>query len=706
MTSPRAAIGFLNSGHHTRNNATKILDALLTNIPSFSVGLLGFAVLTFFLILKKLKLPSFLLLSSVLLLFFSAIVDVVRVYFIFDDNRAHDQSLHRGVIMFLITIREVLIGIATGLRFLFFWAYASEPPLCEQASASFLSMHSGNWLHWGLTGSLLRMSTLGLQSPGPVYFIDSGVEIIASSIFIVKLILNVMIVEERCRRQTLWQYLATMLALFVNMGIAIGKWYNVILCTKVRFSETVFGRLLLATELYLLIVVNMVFSFYIAPEVPSSSPSSKRDSSFRGLRVSFYDVAPYARNDLYPMEPALPLFPPIQRSSSWLDQVRCGGFRKDPPNPENISPDPAQDKRRKGPVPASLDVVSPDTYPLERQITAETTSSFTHQLPLGTPYGITQSSSIPATGTLITSPDSPTLGPDAIGPTRDSEDPSANAASPSIDSLATSQTSGFEALLRQQNELERDIVALQTTMFGPEQGEGRKGPGPDPSSKISERSRARESSGTGIGPKSASNKSDFSLSVFPEPPPMRQVTSDFSTYSRQSVLQPTLVPSTRVSVEQRFPTSTRESDVAVFGRPESAGTRYDVTSFIGDLTAPNPSTSLITTYLTASEPESEAVSVASATIVTVEEKPSIAVPSRPQVIEKGPISRNETFSSSGSITPTPSRNQSAVSVANSTVRSRIPTLTAFNRAPSARLLPGGRVGLPPRPKLDVPAPSQ
>jgi hypothetical protein len=634
----------------------------LTNIPSFSVGLLGFAVLTFFLILKKLKLsvirhfgvmipthfassfrPSFLLLSSVLLLFFSAIVDVVRVYFIFDDNRAHDQSLHRGVIMFLITIREVLIGIATGLRFLFFWAYASQPPLCEQASASFLSMHSGNWLHWGLTGSLLRMSTLGasivililqslwrtskqLDRPGPVYFIDSGVEITASSIFIVKLILNVMIVEERCRRQTLWQYLATMLALFVNMGIAIGQVVEcksftkghgrqivclLVLCTKVRFSETVFGRLLLATELYLLIVVNMVFSFYIAPEVPSSSPSSKRDSSFRGLRVSFYDVAPYARNDLYPTEPALPLFPPpVQRSSSWLDSstLRRVSYKngltedgeqrqsegeaqrsvtpptpeeRDPPNPENISPDPAQDKRRKGPVPASLDVVSPDTYPLERQITAETTSSFTHQLPLGTPYGITQSSSIPATATFITSPDSPTLGPDAIGPTRDSEDPSAKAASPSIDSLATSQTSGFEALLRQQNELERDIVALQTTMFGPEQGEGRKGPGPDPSSKISERSRARESSGTGIGPKSASNKSDFSLSVFPEPPPMRQVTSDFSTYSRQSVLQPTLVPSTRVSVEQRFPTSTRESDVAVFGRPESAGTRYDVTSFIG-----------------------------------------------------------------------------------------------------------------------------
>jgi hypothetical protein len=353
----------------------------------------------------------------------------------------------------------------------------------------------------------------------------------------------------------------------------------------------------------------MVFSFYIAREVPSSSPPSKRDSSFRGLRVSFYDAAPYAGNDVNPTEPASPLFRPAQSSSPWLDSstLRRVSYRNGPaedgeqrqsegeaqrsvtsptseerdlPNSESISPDPAQDMRRKGPVPSSLDVVSPDTYPLERQITAESTSSFTHQLPLGTPYGITQPSSIPATATLVTSPDSPTLGPDAIGPTRDSEDPSVKAPSPSIGSLATSQTSGFEALLRQQNELERDIVALQTTMF-PEQGEGRKDQGPDPSSNSRERRQTRESSGTGIGPTSASNKSDFSLSVFPEPPQMRQVTGDFSTYNRQSVSQPALVPSTRVSVEQRFPTSTRESDVAEFGRPESAGTRYDVTSFIG-----------------------------------------------------------------------------------------------------------------------------
>jgi hypothetical protein len=187
--------------------------------------------------------------------------------------------------MFLITIREVLIGIATGLRFLFFWAYVSQPPLCEQASASFLSMHSGNWLRWGLTGSLLRMSTLvasvvililqslwrtskHLNKFGPVYFIDSGVEITASSIFIVKLILNVMIVEARCRRQTLWQYSATMLSIFINMGIAIGQVIQCKLFTKEHAQRIVCLLVICLTK------SDSPIRFSVASYSPLSSTSS------------------------------------------------------------------------------------------------------------------------------------------------------------------------------------------------------------------------------------------------------------------------------------------------------------------------------------------------------------------------------------------------------------------------------------------------
>jgi hypothetical protein len=101
-------------------------------------------------------------------------------------------------------------------------------------------MHSGSWLHWGLTGTVLRWSTLvasvsifvlqalwrlvhSLRRFGPVYDVESAFEITASGIFIIKLILNALIVEESCRRQTLWQYSAAFFALVINAGIGIGN---------------------------------------------------------------------------------------------------------------------------------------------------------------------------------------------------------------------------------------------------------------------------------------------------------------------------------------------------------------------------------------------------------------------------------------------------------------------------------------------------
>jgi drug/metabolite transporter superfamily protein YnfA len=182
---------------------------------------------------------SFLLLASVLIGFFSAIIDLARVCFE-HQNQILSRTTSQGLIQVLLIFSGALVSVATGLRFLFFWAYVSQPPLCEQGSASFLSMHSGSWLHWGWTGSLLRWSTLSaslmiliLQSLwrtakhfhkfGPVYDIDGALEITASAIYMVKLLLNAMIVEAPCRRQTLWQYSTTMLALFINMGIGVGN---------------------------------------------------------------------------------------------------------------------------------------------------------------------------------------------------------------------------------------------------------------------------------------------------------------------------------------------------------------------------------------------------------------------------------------------------------------------------------------------------
>jgi hypothetical protein len=166
-------------------------------------------------------------------------VDLTRVSLRHSNSNLVQQE-EDSVTDALKTAREVLSSIASSLRFLYFWAFVSQAPLCEQSLATFLPMHSGRWLHWGLIGTVLRWSTLvasvsifvlqalwrlvhSLRRFGPVYDIESAFEITVSGIYIIKLILNASIVEESCRRQTLWQYSTAFFALVINSGIGIGN---------------------------------------------------------------------------------------------------------------------------------------------------------------------------------------------------------------------------------------------------------------------------------------------------------------------------------------------------------------------------------------------------------------------------------------------------------------------------------------------------
>lgn len=196
---------------------------------------MGICALTLVVLLRS----TFLLHTSVLFTFFAAIVDLARASLRHDNSKLVLQE-EVNVTSALSTIRESLSSIASGLRFLYFWAFVSQAPLCEQGLISFLPMHSGSWLHWGLTGTVLRWSTLvasvsifvlqalwrlvpALRRFGPVYDVESAFEITASGVYIIKLILNTLIVEESCRRQTLWQYSTAFFALIINAGIGIGN---------------------------------------------------------------------------------------------------------------------------------------------------------------------------------------------------------------------------------------------------------------------------------------------------------------------------------------------------------------------------------------------------------------------------------------------------------------------------------------------------
>jgi hypothetical protein len=495
-------------------------------------------------------------------------------------------------------------------------------------------MHSGSWLHWGLTGTVLRWSTLvaslsilvlqalwrlvpSLDRFGPVYDVESALEITASGIYIIKLILNALIVDESCQRQTLWQYSTAFFALVINAGIGIGNLLRcklflrnieilsiVDLLYKVKFSETALGRLLLATELYILIVSAMVFTFYTWE--PTSAPSSLRDSrasSFYGLHVSKIDadLGLAGEDDVNPTGSSRSA---VQRALSWVSwsgnasQRLSSQFR---PSYEDGEQPRSEEAAERGVIsspsekrlplavpddiqPSSVNSATPD-YIAQR--TPEGFPSFTTQLPAVTVYGNGKPSTA-MSAAMTTSSDSPILGADGVAEAQERFRPSQKPIEPRRSTVTSSQVSGYEDLLREQDQLERSIAALKTVFEQTRSEGGRKDESSNTIRHLSGRSRLRESSTTAYGPTSASNRSDFSLSVFPEPPE-QDVTQNLSRIRPRSSSVPALTP-TQISfgIGRSFPISTvgiDEAAVLALGGMASAGTHYDVTSFIGGTSA-------------------------------------------------------------------------------------------------------------------------
>jgi hypothetical protein len=360
---------------------------------------------------------------------------------------------------------------------------------------------------------------------------------------------------------------------------------------KVTFSETALGRLLLAIELYILIVSSMVFTFY--PREPISTPlplRDKRASSFYGLHVSKSDadlglVGEDVTNSTGSPRPA------AQRALSWLSWNRnesqrdSSQFRpsyedgRRPRSDERGVTSSPSEKRVPFAVPDDIQpssVNSSTTDHITRGI-SEGFSSSTAQLPANAnPF-------IPA---MTTSPDSPTLGPDSITEAREPNRPFRRPNLQSDRSVASSQQSGYENLLREQDQLERSIAALKSMFSQQRSGEGEN---PDAALQSSGGSKLRESSTTAYGPTSASNRSDFSLSVFPEPPEVPVGENLSRSRPRSSSV---LAPHLSFDIGGRsFPVSTGAFDDVTglaLGGLESAGTHYDVTSFIGGALAMFP----------------------------------------------------------------------------------------------------------------------
>lgn len=194
--------------------------------------------------------------TASLLLFIAAILDLGRL--LTSGSTKVIQNVDSSVASAFVVAREVGLGLSYGFLFLFIWmAVAQRSKLerraCAQAQGSTRDayrsrIHSASWKRWGLVGLVLKWLTLLLailisllqilwrivtaqHRYGSLYIAESTLEIVASTIFLLKIVLNVLISSGRW-----WAafrpYIALVLALVITAGMGAGN-----LLTCLSFSS-------------------------------------------------------------------------------------------------------------------------------------------------------------------------------------------------------------------------------------------------------------------------------------------------------------------------------------------------------------------------------------------------------------------------------------------------------------------------------------
>lgn len=143
--------------------------------------------------------------------------------------------------------RDILFSLSVGIRFLFFWTYVATRPRTEpstqiQQSTSILfarheGYHSAAWSRWAIPGMILKWGLLSMSvlilalqivwrikgNGGPIYFAEATTEIVASVLFILKLLMNTWLSTVTPVMTTLRHYAAAIIVLMLGIGIAIGN---------------------------------------------------------------------------------------------------------------------------------------------------------------------------------------------------------------------------------------------------------------------------------------------------------------------------------------------------------------------------------------------------------------------------------------------------------------------------------------------------
>ncbi|KAI0348660.1 hypothetical protein BDW22DRAFT_116634 [Trametopsis cervina] len=640
------------------------IQYLLADIPFFTVGVFALGAFTFCLVLRKGSWLKFALFLSIWMAFIAAILDLVETL-----NRGDIATSDANKYLGLTISREIAYSLSFGLRYIWFWGFvASRPPAAPFYDDT--CVHSGSWHRWGLFGHMLKWIVLlgslaiaSLQavyrvytpamSDGPVYDVEGTIQIVLTFLFILKLFMNIYLVSLDAPRTSSWRstllhYLPVLLALLVNLGIAIGNMLQFI------FSETVLGRFLQAIELYILTLYTLIITFYHLRNVRENLDMGNRHnrtSSFnnipRGAGVTPELIIPP------PRLPSTDLISAFQRqlSSETSDRRRSSAFlnrqsshgsrftawvgrRPSRRNAPALYPERDQDdllwkqnQAEQGVSPMEHEIKLPmqgpyDPSPIESEPsprfhvpmqvatmsdpeppTRKGILATNNTLRVGVPgppkpahirFSDGQGQQIelppPVSPYVQTRTESPIYGLNGIVNARNV----AQAVSAPVSALDddpralfdnTPRSSGISGLLRQQEELDKSIEALK--LF---------------SSDASEADLARRSASIRSNPRRASYAQSIeSLSNFPEPPWGRTSTSTRRLsqetarspvmYRPSSLANNALIPTLNISghrVQPSVPSSEISDlmDPVARNRMNPQGT-VEITSFIGKLTQPS-----------------------------------------------------------------------------------------------------------------------
>jgi hypothetical protein len=151
-----------------------------------------------------------------------------------------DTSFSRG----LTIAREVCLSLSLGFHFLFYWSLVGQCPHHEQSSrSSSMCAHSASWEQWGFLGLVLKWSLLSLAlaiailqviwritTPAAqfriIYTTEATIEIIVSSLFLLKLLLNIYISPLSSWGRRVKPCIVPFCALLISAGIGAGNLVN------------------------------------------------------------------------------------------------------------------------------------------------------------------------------------------------------------------------------------------------------------------------------------------------------------------------------------------------------------------------------------------------------------------------------------------------------------------------------------------------